>query len=137
MSRCKVRILLRVVRYHESRCTQDSRFSLTCQWILDPVSPVYHPGYVSLLDVLRKRSCVTGVYDVSPLPLHDKRLVADSVSRCRQNLHPILNLVFSTHRQIVALNVEEGSQVADPHEPVREVGIPDFVDLNQELAIRE
>src|SRR6266480_3141278 len=99
MSRCKVRILLRVVRYHESRCTQDSRFSLTCQWILDPVSRC-----------ISSRLCFA--------------------SRCSQEEE-------LRHRRIVALNVEEGSQVADPHEPVREVGIPDFVYLNQELAIRE
>jgi len=63
--------------------------------------------------------------------------MSDSMSRRRQNLHPILDLVSPLHWQIVAFNIEEGSQVADPHEPVWEVGISDLVGLNQEFTILE
>src|SRR5437867_5049355 len=91
---------------------------------------VDHPCNVSLLYVFGQRCRVSRVNYIPILPLHDERLVSDRVAGGWKNLHTILDLIFSSYRQIVAFDVEEIAEVAHPHEPVGEVSVTDLVGLN-------
>ena len=56
--------------------------------------------------------------------------MSDRVAGGWKSLHTILDLIFSSYRQIVAFDVEEIAEVAHPHEPVGEVRVTDLVGLN-------
>src|SRR6266487_4955821 len=91
---------------------------------------VDHPCNISLLYVFGQGCRVSRVNQIPILPLHNERLVSDRMAGGWKNLYTILDLIFSSHRQIVAFDVEEIAEVAHSHESVREVRITNLVGLN-------